>query len=326
MPIISAQNCLEFAARALEAYDVQALEVTFIQHSENMTFHVKASQGEYVLRLHVPVTPAFGDHGSNRAAVNSEMLWLVELRKGRFPVPAPVKTRKGEYTAQVDDINVTLLKWLDGELLTGETETEQTAAQIGSLVGRLHQQSAHWTTPRGFTRPTRNAAYFENALLALWPAVGDGRISSQDYSTLQTSISWLTGEVRSLSSTRTTFGLLHGDLHRGNFLIHRAKIRLIDFSMSGFGHYAYDLGTCLSNIRTAHHAAFLENYTQYFSLPKTYGRLVEAYFVGSWVVTFALWITDADSQETLVQRVPFIANEYAERFNRDERFWFNEKY
>jgi len=249
----------------------------------------------------------------------------VELRKGRFPVPPPVKTRQGEYTAQVDGVNATLLKWLDGELLTADKETEQTAAQIGSLVGRLHQQSAHWQAPRGFTRPTRNAAYFENALMALWPAVGDGRISAQDYSILQTSISWLSGEVRSLSSTRTTFGLLHGDLHRGNFLLQRGKIRLIDFSMSGFGHYAYDLGTCLSNIRTAHHPVFLENYTQHFSLPKTYDRLVEAYFVGSWVVTFALWITDADSQETLVQRVPFIANEYAERFNRDERFWFNEK-
>jgi len=190
------------------------------------------------------------------------------------------------------------------------------------LVGRLHQQSTQWNLPRGFYRPRRDAAFFENAMLALWPAVEDGRIASQDYRTLQTTIGWLTGEVRNLSQTRATAGLLHGDLHRGNFLLQRGKVKLIDFSMSAFGHFAYDLGTCLSNVRIAYHPIFLERYTQYFPLPRGYERLIEAYFLGSSVVTFALWITDAESQETLVQRVPLIAREFAARFNNDERFWF----
>jgi thiamine kinase-like enzyme len=125
-----------------------------------------------------------------------------------------------------------------------------------------------------------------------------------------------------LSQTCITAGLLHGDLHRGNFLLHRGRIRLIDFSMSAFGHFAYDLGTCLSNVRTAYHLIFLEQYTRNFPLPNGYERLIEAYFLGSYVATFSLWISDADSQETLVQRVPFIAREYASRFNREEHFWF----
>ena len=97
---------------------------------------------------------------------------------------------------------------------------------------------------------------------------------------------------------------------------------MIDFSMSAFGHFAYDLGTCLSNVRMAYHPIFLEHYKRNFSLPGGYERLIEAYFLGSYVVTFSLWISDADSQETLVQRVPFIAREYAARFNREEHFWF----
>jgi thiamine kinase-like enzyme len=180
----------------------------------------------------------------------------------------------------------------------------------------------NWKLPKGFTRPRRDAAFFEQAMLSLWPAVEDGRIASQDYKTLQTSLSWLTGEVRNLSQTRVTSGLLHGDLHRGNFLLHRGRIRLIDFSLAAFGHFAYDLGTCLSNVRTAYHPIFLEEYKRHMPLPRGYERLIEAYFIGSYVVTFSFWISDAASQETLVQRVPLIARDYGAYFNRDERFWF----
>jgi Ser/Thr protein kinase RdoA (MazF antagonist) len=214
------------------------------------------------------------------------------------------------------------LKWQEGELLTREMESEATAAQIGKLVGRLHQQSLHWKQPHGFTRPRRDSSYFESAMLSLWPAVEDGRIAAQDYKALQNSISWLTGEMRSLGQAGSFYGLLHGDLHRGNFLLQRGRVKLIDFSMSAFGHFAYDLGTCLSNVRTAYHPIFLESYQKYCSLPPEYERLVEAYFLGSYVVTFSLWISDNDSQETLIQRVPLIAQEYAARFNREEHFWF----
>lgn len=322
MVLLSAENHLEVASRALEAYQIQPVTISFLQHSENITFRVDASAETYLLRLHLPATPAFGNHGANAQMVKSEMLWLEALRRIRFPAPVPVKNIKEEYVTQVDGVNATLLKWQRGELLTREKESEESAAQIGKLVGRLHQHSTRWKTPKGFTRPQHNASYFEQAMLTLWPAVEDGRIAVQDYKTLQASISWLTGEIQNLSQTHDTAGLLHGDLHRGNFLLHRGRVRLIDFSMSAFGHFAYDLGTCLSNVRTAHHPIFLEQYSRYQPLSRGYERLIEAYFLGSYVVTFSLWISDADSQETLIQRVPLIAREYAAYFNRGEHFWF----
>jgi Ser/Thr protein kinase RdoA (MazF antagonist) len=143
----SLENHLETATRALQAYNVEPATLSFLQHSEN---------------------PAFGNHGENKAAVNSEMLWLLALRRARFPVPPPVQTRDGEFVAQVDGINTTLLKWQNGEILTRDMETEQTAAQIGTLVGKLHQFSRQWKLPKGFTRPLRDSSYFEKAMLALW--------------------------------------------------------------------------------------------------------------------------------------------------------------
>jgi Ser/Thr protein kinase RdoA (MazF antagonist) len=320
---IPGEQHLETAYQALQAYDLQPVLVNFIQHSENLTFCAETPTGSYLLRLHTPISASFGTYGADSQMVKSEMLWLEALRKKNLPVPQPIKTRLGKYVTHVKGINATLLAWQEGELLTREMESEATAAQIGSLVGQLHAHSSRWKVPEGFSRPLRNINYLYTALAALKPAVEDGRIAYQDYKVLETSTDLLALEASRLRKGRRTAGLLHGDLHRGNFLLHAGQIRIIDFSMCAFGHFAFDLGTCLSNVRTAFHPIFLEAYTRFFSLPLGHERLIEGYFLGSWIMTFALWIADPQSQEVLIQRVPYIAREYASRFNRDERFWFS---
>ncbi len=139
----------------------------------------------------------------------------------------------------------------------------------------MHAHARQWTLPVGFSRPERDADYFQGRFRALWPAVRDGRITHPDYQTLETALGILHEETRRLPRAPETWGLLHGDLHRGNFLLHEGEIRLIDFSMCAFGHFAYDLATCLSNVRQAFHPLFLENYTQFMPLPPEFERLLE---------------------------------------------------
>lgn len=313
---------LDIAYNALKQYAIKPVLVKFLQHSENLTFQVDTRQGVYLLRLHSPRFESFGQAGENSQMVNSEMLWLEALRQLELPVPTPIKNLAGEFVSVTNSINATLLAWQEGELLSREMESETTAAQIGSLVGQLHAQTSQWNFPPGFARPAREAVYFEKALHSLWPAVQDGRITERDYQSLASALEILFVETTRLESQRQTWGLLHGDLHRGNFLLHEGQIRLIDFSMCAFGHFAYDLGTCLSNIRTAFHPIFIDHYTQFFPLPPGYERLSEGYFLASYIATFALWISDPRSQEVLIQRVAYIAREYAARFTQDERFWF----
>jgi Ser/Thr protein kinase RdoA (MazF antagonist) len=293
----------DFADRALEKYDIPAQGITFLQHSENVTFKITTSGDPYLLRLHLPLTKGMGTHGLDPEVIRSEMLWLNSLRRNKLPVPRPV------------------LEWLEGDLYTREMETENSVAQIGNLVGRIHRYASRWRLPHGFQRPRRDAVYFINVLESLQPAVDDGRIHYQDFKILQTAIRGLSELIQSMRKTRNTVGLIHGDLHRGNFLNHNGEIRLIDFSLCAFGNFTYDLGTCLSNVNPALHSIFLSNYDRLFPLSNNYDRLIEGFFIASCVVTFSFWLDNPDAQETLVQRVPYIAQEYATRFNKDERFW-----
>lgn len=305
---------LETASRALEAYNLQPVQINFLQHSENLTWRVETRSETYLLRLHRP--------GASRQEIQSEMLWLNALRRKELPVPTPVAAKTGEFVSRVEDVNVTLLTWQEGVELTREQESEETAAQTGSLVGRLHAHASQWKLPAGFSRPSRDMFSFQQALDTLKPAVEDGRIAWQDLKILENTLEQLAEAASRLRKGRKIWGLLHGDLHRGNLLIHQGQIRLIDFSMCAFGYFTFDLGTCLSNVRDSFHPLFLQAYTQFFPLPPDFARLTEGFFLASYIATFARSIADPGVQETLVRRIPLIAREYAARFNRGEHFWF----
>ncbi|PWH14934.1 MAG: hypothetical protein DDG60_06960 [Anaerolineae bacterium] len=321
MPIAANQRLL-IAYQALQNYDVSPTMVTFLQHSENVTFHIACRTSAFLLRLHSPRFESFVPQSTNPQMVCSEMLWLKALHGEGLPVPEPIANKAGEYVSPVARVNATLLRWQEGELMRRDLENEETAAQMGRLVGKLHAHASQWQFPVEFLRPERDSAYFQNALQALRPAIQDGRISFADYQTLETALFLLNEQTYRLERTPQTWGLLHADLHRGNFLLHEGQIRLIDFSMCAFGHFAYDLATCLSNVRTAYHPIFLNEYVQFMPLPPDYERLLEGYFIASYIATLALWVSDPQGQETFIQRAAYVAREYATRFNHDERFWF----
>jgi Ser/Thr protein kinase RdoA (MazF antagonist) len=326
----STRDYAALAAQALAAYDLGFSTFAFIQHSENVTFRVESGAEAFLLRLHEPRSANFGSHGSDRAAIRSELLWLQALHRRGLPVQRPVRDVSRDLVTQVEDgqgspVNCSLLTWVEGSVYTREQETADTAAQIGSLAGQLHLHASRWRLPPDFVRPHRDISYFESAIASLEPAVADGRIAYLDFRALRQAVENLLSLIRSMRRTRKSEGLIHADLHRGNLILSDGLISPIDFSFCALGHFAFDLGICLASISPTLHPVFLANYTRFFPLPPDYGRMIEAFFIGGYVGTFALWVTDAEAQEMLAQRVPYIAREFAARFNRDERFWFGER-
>jgi Ser/Thr protein kinase RdoA (MazF antagonist) len=318
----------EVAHRALDAYGLADAPYTYLQHSENVTFKVDLSDGgTRLLRIHVPRVALMGKHGANVEMVNSELVWLEALRRETdLPVQQPVRNADGQFVTRIHkgkrQFNCTLLEWLEGEPYQRALENEETVAQLGTMIATMHRFSSQWQRPAGFTRPSRDRAYFKKALDALRPTTEDGRASYQDFKRLEMSVDTLIRMMRSLPKKDRTEGILHGDLHKGNFLYHQGQMRLIDFSMSAMGNYMFDLGVCLSDMNLTLHPVFLENYQKLVPLPSNYERLIEAFFVGSMVMTFSFWVTLPEGQEELVRKIPLIAQEYAAKLNRDERFWF----
>jgi Ser/Thr protein kinase RdoA (MazF antagonist) len=320
----------DVARRAVAEYNITGYTLTFIRHSDNVTFKVEArGSGSHLLRIHVPVTTAMGAHGADSGAVNSELLWLEALSQDTdLVLQKPVRNRAGALVTQVpaenaaSPVNCTLMHWVDGGAYHRDLESEQTAHQIGEILATLHNHASQWEIPEGFKRPNRDIGYFERVLKGIQPALRDGRLSPSDYAEFETSIVLLTQTLRSLEKNRQTHGIMHADTHKGNMLYYDGVIRLIDFSFCAFGNFMFDLGVCFSDMKESLHRAFLEGYRSLRPLPDDHQRLIEGFFVGSMVGTFSYWVANAQAQEMLATKFPQIARDYAAKFNRGEYFWF----
>jgi Ser/Thr protein kinase RdoA (MazF antagonist) len=321
----------KLARRAMAEYGISNCALTFIRHSDTVTFNVAVSTSDaYLLRIHVPVSRAMGPHGADATAVNSELLWIEALSQDTdLVLQKPVRNRAGALVTQVPvedtapPVNCTLLGWVEGQSYHRDLESEHTAYQIGEILATLHNHASHWEIPGGFNRPKRDIAYFDGVLKGIQPAVTDGRIHRSDYAEFEVSIELLTDMLRSLDIDRQTDGIMHADTHKGNMLYHDGEIRLIDFSFCAFGNYMFDLGVCFSDMKPSLHQAFLEGYQSLRALPDDCRRLIEGFFVGSVVGTFSYWVANPLAQEILATKVPQIARDYAAKFNRGEFFWFS---
>ena len=315
------------AAQALDAYGKTNAACTYLQHSENVTFRVQDGRKTYLLRLHSPRTPEMGQHGSDPAMIESELIWLDALKRARLPVPTAIRNRAGQLVTRLEweqtPLNASLLTWLDGMDYTRELESEETAAKVGDLLGRLHKHASRWRLPEDFTRPTRDLDFFRAALESLRPAVSDGRIAYGDLRHFEDALETLAFHLGHLQKTRQTWSLIHGDPYKGNFIYNDGRLSMIDFSLCAFGYPLFDLALALSDTRENLRANLLSEYQKHAKLPERWQTLLEGLYLASMVGTFSFWINSPEAQEELVRRVPLIAQEYAAKFNYDERFWFS---
>ena len=324
---------LEIARRVLPAYGLERCRLEFIQHSDTVTYKVVDSpDGQvYLLRLHVPVTTAMGSHGENLDALRSELVWLEALKRDTdLILQQPVRSQAGElvYTLFDDQfskpVHATMLTWLEGDPYRRELENKDMARQMGVILAKLHLQASHWHPPEWFSRPYRDAAYFESMLQGLRPLVMAGRVRPADFTELEHSIRILQSSMCSLGNDPQRCGIMHADAHKGNLLIQNGQVRLIDFSFCAIGDYLFDLSIALGDLRPELHADFWAGYKSLRTPPHDYQPLVEAFFVGMMVGHFYYLASKPETQAILNRRVPQIAQEYAARLNRGESFWFSE--
>ena len=319
------------ARRALAEYGMAGHNFTFIRHSDSVTFEVEDTDSSpSLLRIHVPVSPTMGTHGSDARMVKAELMWLEALNRDTdLVLQSPVRKSAGELVttipteASASPVNSTLLRWVDGQPYHRDLESEQTAFQIGKILATLHTHVSSWEIPEDFTRPKRDHAYFLSVVRAVQPAAEDGCICASDFAELERSIALLVRDSRVQARSRETYGIIHADGHKGNMLLHDGTIRLIDFSFCASGNFMFDLGVCFSDMKSHLHPACLEGYQNSRSLPDDYQWLIEGLFVATMVGTFSCRVENPRAQELLANKVPQIVRDYAAKFNRGESFWFS---
>lgn len=242
----------KLALRALADWPFSPTSVEAVSHSENIVFRVTtADDAAYVLRFHRP-----GYHSLEELV--SEQLWTAALTANGLDVPVPKNLKDGRPYSRVkvegEDRFVGVLEWVEGRTMGSLLEAnddpvyaDDRFAQLGELLGRLHNQASAWAPPATFTRQ----ALDEEGLMGpspFWGPFWEARALTAEqqvrYSALRERIYRI---LRSLPKDSDRYSMIHADLHPGNVIVNGHRLHVIDFDDSGFGWHGYDLAVALKD-------------------------------------------------------------------------------
>lgn len=229
-------------------------------------------------------------------------------------MPQPVQNCLGEWVTTLDgelgsSICCSVLRWVEGEHLEGEP-TAQQVRQLGMLMAQLHQQSSRWSLPDVFSRPTHDVDQLKFATSQLGLLIQSGTISIDDYQVFRRASAQVQEFMSNIQKTRDSWGIIHADLHKGNYVLCGEEVCPIDFSRCGFGFYLYDIGEAMGDFDVSLRSHFLEGYTSIRTLPVNYASMIEAFFIGATVENFAFLSADPQEHEWLSRAVPYFVKNH----------------
>ena len=235
----------QLAEAALEKFGFDQYRLTFLQHLVNTTFRLECDQGQYLVRIH---------RAKTRTAVASELAWLEALaHETTVPVQIPQCSFDGEMIVVGKPVGisesypVTVLAWLEGEILPQDRRSPHHFYRLGRLVAKLHHHTQHWKPRFELDRPV----YDSTSVVGTDSVFGAGgvtyqRVSDEVQGNLQLLHERLQEVEQRLGKNLEQFGLIHSDLSFGNVLFTSDAVMPIDFDDCGFGYYFYDIAVILA--------------------------------------------------------------------------------
>lgn len=178
-----------------------------------------------------------------RGEVLGELLWLDYLIGHGCTVTTPVPSRCGELLETIDldesPMHVCCFKRFGGREIHPATDAEwndDLFLKLGHEIGRIHRASDELQLP-----PDRDRKpWYENNLTQIPDPLPPGfnpRVTEAMRAFLD--------ELRRRPAAPRQYGLVHRDLHAGNFLVEEGVIEIIDFDLGCYGWRTMDLAVLL---------------------------------------------------------------------------------
>lgn len=235
---------LKFLPRILENYPVAIIEQEHLRTSENVVIKLLSDRGEsYALRIRKII-------GAYRDQIASELMFLRDLREqSNAEVPTPIATRDGRLfcVINIDDADYMciLFSWVAGLHVSAGKITESQMGAMADAVAQFHKFSSTYRPPPGFVRPVYDEQWYFGPHSWRTSAEFLSRLDPEHAAYLLKANDRVRERLRGYSQNADLFGLIHYDLHAGNFLFHENRANIIDFDECGFGYYLFDLAHIL---------------------------------------------------------------------------------
>ncbi|MGK0367644.1 MAG: Ser/Thr protein kinase RdoA (MazF antagonist) [Thermoproteota archaeon] len=220
------------AQNSLKQYPIRVKSLDFICHGENTTYKLTDTQNnKYLLRVH-----RLGYQSI--PAIHEELNWLKRLSKTDINCQVPIANTKGKLISHVDGRNITIISWVEGRHIY-KSVNKKHMQMLASLLSKMHKNTKsikvkyrqYWDA-KGLAGPKPFVGSINEVL---------GLNNSQQKYILESSKEIFKRLKDYEKKTPHKMGLIHGDLHFGNFFLKNSELSPIDFDDCGFGFHLYDL-------------------------------------------------------------------------------------
>lgn len=214
-------------AHAAACFGLRADQLQPCGGYSNLVYAAERSGRPVILRL---------THRSHRTAaqIQTELDWISYLGEHEVPVSRPLRSRAGALVEQAGAFTAAAFERAPGRK-PGHVEGLQ---RLGRIAGRMHRLAQRYPAPTG---PARRFEWHENSYLAYlneYIPAAEERIHATIARTFQ--------QLHSLPVDASCYGLIHGDLYPGNYMIDEAgDLTLFDFDECQHAWFANDLGILL---------------------------------------------------------------------------------
>jgi Ser/Thr protein kinase RdoA (MazF antagonist) len=225
----------------VEHYHLNKPQLVHLGTVWNTTYRITEADGAcYNLRL---CHPRIQDQSSLLA----ELAFVAYITKYQhLRVPQPIVKRRGELVTSITTSDgqqlCCLFSWIEGHEARGRL-SPSIMEQIGRSMAMLHiaAQAYPFPTPGdGF----REGYCYDEGLVSShseWIMQHATTLGNERVVLLQTAVAYLLTALASIGKSRANYGVIHADLHLGDFIVTGDTIAVIDFDQVGRGHFCYDI-------------------------------------------------------------------------------------
>jgi Ser/Thr protein kinase RdoA (MazF antagonist) len=269
---------------------------------------------DFILRLAPP------NEDVDVRAQRSIFDWMSFLAAHGAAVPEPQPSLKGNL---IEVIPATEGDWLAvvftraAGILSEELPIQQwnqpLFQALGKTIGRAHAISRHYEPAPGICFPQWDQGgnlFNQQIQYELWLKEKQTRLMEQ---------------IQRFQKSPETYGLIHGDLHFGNFFVHEATqvITLIDFDDCAYGWFSMDIALLLFDILVLYQGNERDKFGHDFLRSFLAGYLPENPLPSSWVdqVPLFLKLLEINLYDMMAKYYPNELGEWGAKFmpGRKER-------
>ncbi len=267
-------------AEANKAFGIDPKKQKSLGGFEAEVYEYSKSDKSYILKI---------THSLRRTTdyLMGELEFVNTLREAGLPGCSAVPSPAGRLIETVDDgkggyFLAYSFEKADGDHIKPAQFDEKFVKNLGALMAQMHKVAKSYVPS---STSYRRIDFLKEDIFELerWIPEEEELAMKQARAVLNKS--------RSLSEESNVFGLIHGDLHMGNFFMDGDTIVAFDFDDASYSHYANDIAVAMyytfrdkwnKGTNPDHYRwlldAFMDGYSKHFSLPQEQVDLIPHFF------------------------------------------------